>query len=94
MQNTSSPAICYSSQAYPYWFVDRSASPDGYCAPADAQRDNRYNAWTPALMKAAHNFQIVNKDPGAYAHNFDYSAQLLIDSIADLGADVSALVRP
>ena len=33
-------------------------------------------------------------EPGAWAHNFDYTAQLLHDSAADLGADVSKLRRP
>jgi hypothetical protein len=45
-------------------------------------------------MKATHNFQISQKEPGAWAHNFDYMAQLLIDSIDDLGGDVSGYVRP
>lgn len=43
-------------------------------------------------MKAAHNVQLHSKDPGGYVHNFDYLAQLLIDSIEDLGGDVAAPV--
>jgi hypothetical protein len=45
-------------------------------------------------MKAAHNFQIWVKEPGAWAHNTNYIAQLLIDSIEDLGGDVSSFKRP
>jgi hypothetical protein len=45
-------------------------------------------------VKAAHNFQLSVKEPGAWAHNFDYAAQLLIDSIENLGGDVSPYVRP
>ena len=45
-------------------------------------------------MKAARNYQISKKEPGAWAHNFDYVVQLLIDSIEDLGGDVSGYVRP
>ncbi len=40
-------------------------------------------------MKAAYNYQFVTKDPGAFAHNPAYAAQLLHDSIADLGTRVS-----
>ena len=45
-------------------------------------------------MRAAHNYQLQAKDPGAYAHNFEYVAQLLIDSIEDLGGDVAGVIRP
>jgi hypothetical protein len=45
-------------------------------------------------MKAAFNYQLSRKDPGAWAHNFDYVAQLLYDGIADLGASVTNLTRP
>ena len=45
-------------------------------------------------MSAACNYQLVAKEAGFYAHNPKYAVQLLIDSIADLGADVSAYARP
>ena len=37
---------------------------------------------------------VLQKEPGAWAHNFEYMAELLIDSTADLGGDVTALTRP
>ena len=45
-------------------------------------------------MKAAYNYQLARKEPGAWAHNFDYVAQLLYDSVADLGGSVTDLSRP
>ncbi|TNE52367.1 MAG: hypothetical protein EP343_00985 [Deltaproteobacteria bacterium] len=84
--------LCYESHSYPYFFKDTNGN--GKCEPAEATRTNGFASWTPALMKAAHNYQFALKEPGAYAHNFDYMAQLLYDSIADLGGDVSKLTRP
>ena len=84
--------ICYDTDAYPYFFVDDDA--DGACGPGEGIYPNRYDAWTPALLSAAHNYQISQKDPGAWAHNFDYMAQLLIDSIEDLGGEVASFTRP
>lgn len=91
--NTQVP-ICYDEHSYPYWFNDNGASSGGVCVPEDVNFGNQFMAWTPALMKAAHNLQLSIKDPGGYAHNFDYVGQLLIDSIEDLGGDVTGLVRP
>ena len=45
-------------------------------------------------MKAAHNYQLWHVDPGAWAHNFDYVAQLLYDSTEALGGAVMGMVRP
>ncbi|MFC2095011.1 polyheme membrane-associated cytochrome C [Candidatus Bipolaricaulota bacterium] len=69
----------YDAHSYPYWF--------------DAAGES-FAAWTPRLLKAAYNYQLVAKEGGLYAHNPKYGIQLLIDSIADLGADVSAYTRP
>ena len=73
--------ISYDAHAYPYWF-----GADG----------KKYAAWTPALMKAAFNYQLSRKEPGAWAHNFAYIAQLLYDSIEDLGGATATagLTRP
>lgn len=84
--------ICYDGHTYPYFFIDTNGS--GACDGAEATSANGFKTWTAPLMKAAHNFQIVQKDPGAWAHNFNYVAQLLIDSIADLGGNTGAFVRP
>jgi hypothetical protein len=84
--------LCYDSHSYPYFFTDTDG--DGSCSADEASYSNAFDAWTPELVAAAHNFQISRTEPGAWAHNFDYMAQLLIDSIEDLGGDVSGLVRP
>jgi len=77
--------IFYDANVYPYFFKDNGAG---------ANFGNRFTAWTPALLKASHNYQHSQKEPGAWAHNFAYIAQLVIDSIEDLGGDVSGFVRP
>ncbi|NLF13746.1 MAG: polyheme membrane-associated cytochrome C, partial [Anaerolineaceae bacterium] len=41
-----------------------------------------------------YNFQVVAKDPGAFAHNGTYVLQFLYDSIEALGGDVTAMTRP
>ncbi len=80
--------IAYRADAYPYFFHD--ANGNGAVDPGEG----KYTAWTPGLLKAAHNYQVSQKEPGAWAHNTDYTVQLLIDAIADLGGDVSGLNRP
>ena len=72
-------AIEYNPTSYPYFFA---ANGDGYAA------------WTPRLVKAAFNYQYIQKDPGAYVHNPKFVIQFLIDSIEDLGGDVSGYTRP
>ncbi|MGE5249862.1 MAG: hypothetical protein ACM3QS_06560 [Bacteroidota bacterium] len=72
-------AIKYDGAAYPYFF-----GADG----------KSYATWTPNLMKAAYNYQYVNKDPGAFVHNPKYVMQFLIDSIEALGGNVSTYTRP
>ena len=67
--------IVYDPHAYPYWFTDA---------------DVRYSAWTPRLLKAAYNYQVSFKDPGAFAHGGKYMIQLLYDSIEDLDAGLVA----
>lgn len=82
-------SICYNEGRYPYWFVDDNGN--GVC---DSSESTRFGAWNEGLMKAAFNYQFIHKDPGAWAHNFAYAAQLAIDSIEDLGGDVDGLERP
>jgi hypothetical protein len=70
--------IKYDAAVYPYFMgADGKAYPN----------------WTPRLLKAAYNYQVSLKDPGAYAHGNKYIVQLLVDSIEDLGGDVSKLAR-
>jgi hypothetical protein len=72
-------AIEYDAHAYPYFFDDAG---------------ERYATWTPALLRAAYNYQYAQKDPGAFAHNPDYVLQVLHDSIEAMGGDVSGMTRP
>jgi hypothetical protein len=89
--------ILYDSSAHPYFFADTDG--DGTADVDDAGASVRYNTWTPRLLKAAFNFQVSLKDPGAYAHGNKYIIQLMTDSIADLNEglstqiDISAFAR-
>jgi hypothetical protein len=84
--------IAYSTTAYPYFFIDLNGN--GEVDPDEANRDNRYVAWTPRLLRGAYNYQYVQKDPGAFAHNSVYIIQILYDTLTDLGADTSGMIRP
>ena len=79
--------IAYHTEAYPYFFNDLNGN--GVADQDEARFPNRYNAWTPRLMKAAYNYQFVTKEPGAFAHNPTYTLQILYDSLADLGVKIS-----
>lgn len=85
-------AVCYNGHAYPYFFQDTDES--GVCEASESTNPNKYVAFDAAMARAAFNFQFAQKEPGAWAHNFDYMAELLIDSIAHLGGDTTGLVRP
>ena len=56
--------------------------------------EGAYESWTPRLIRAAYNYQWVQNDPGAYAHNGLYIIQVLYDSLANVGADVTGFTRP
>jgi hypothetical protein len=89
--------IVYDAHRYPYFFLDSNAN--GAVDPGEAIYPNKYNAWTPRLLRAAYNYQYVSKDPGAFAHNAPYVLQILYDSLADLSdqvpsVDVEPLIRP
>jgi hypothetical protein len=71
--------IVYDGSSYPYFFDDAG---------------ERYATWTPTLVKAAYNYQYVQKDPGAFAHNAKYIIEVLYDTIEDLGGDVGGMTRP
>lgn len=80
--------IVYSPSAYPYFFADTNANgvvDDG---------EQGYATWTPRLLKAAYNYQYVQKDPGAFAHNGVYIMQVLYDAIQDIGGSTTGMVRP
>jgi hypothetical protein len=84
--------IAYSATSYPYFFIDTNNNGDA--DPSEAIRANGYASWTPRLLRAAYNYQWVQKDPGAFTHNGKYILQVLYDSIVDIGGDVTALTRP
>jgi hypothetical protein len=79
--------IVYDVGTNPYFFVDTNKN--GLADTAELTSTNRYNAWTPRLLKAAYNYQVSIKDPGAFAHNGKYVIELLYDSIDDLNAGLS-----
>lgn len=91
-ETTAATPIVYDSHSHPYFFVD--ADKDGAVDKNADGASVRFNAFTPRLMRAAFNYQYSQKDPGAFAHNPSYVIQILIDSIADLGGDVTAYTRP
>ena len=62
--------------------------------PEEVNPGNRFDAWTPRLVKAAYNYQFAKKDPGGYVHNPRYVLQLLHDSVMDLGAASTASGMP
>lgn len=84
--------LVYDAHAYPYFFADTNG--DGVTQPEEAVNANSFKGWTTDLMKAAFNFQLYQKEPGAWAHNVDYTAELLIDSIEALGGPVTGYKRP
>jgi len=87
---TAASPVCY-GEGYPYW-LGAAGDASGHCAPDEAA--GGFGGWTPALVRAAYNYQLHHKEPGAYAHNFEYMGQLLYDSLEDLGGDVSGMTRP
>ena len=66
-------AVVYDSHAYPYFFIDTNAN--GEPDEDEANYGNKYNAWTPRLLKAAYNYQTSKKDPGAFAHGLDVASE-------------------
>ncbi len=89
-KDVAKSAIVYTREAYPYFFIDTNA--DGKTDEAEAVFPNAYKSWTPRLLKAAYNYQLSIKDPGAYAHGNKYIVQLLFDSMEDLNMKLAAPV--
>lgn len=89
-------AVVYSVHAYPYFFID--SDKDGVASKEEAAFPNKYKSWTPRLLKAAYNYQVIAKDKAIYAHNPHYALQLLYDSMESLServdVDMSNLTRP
>ncbi len=89
-------ALVYDRGSYPYFFVDGDM--DGAASADEAVFPNRYQSWTPRLLRAAYNYQVMAKGPAIYTHNPHYALQLLYDSLENLSAevdlDMSGLRRP
>ena len=81
---------------FPYFVIDTNE--DGEANDDEVNFGNRYNQWTPRLVRAGYNYHFMQQDPGAYVHNARYVLQLLYDSLTDLeeevDVDVDALIRP
>jgi len=88
--------IGYAADSFPYFFTDSDG--DGTIGTEEAAFPNRYASWTPRLLMAAYNYQVVAKDGGAWVHNPAYALQLLHDSVASLSeridVETGRLVRP
>jgi hypothetical protein len=89
---TAGAGVIYTPASYPYFFVDTNGN--GEADADEINSGNRFNTWTPRLLRAAYNYQYSTKDPGAFAHNGQYILQVLYDSLENLGADVSGMTRP
>ncbi|WP_306119888.1 MULTISPECIES: polyheme membrane-associated cytochrome C [unclassified Roseitalea] len=88
--------IGYHPDSYPYFFIDSDG--DGTIGESEAVYPNQYANWTPRLVKAAYNYQVVAKDKGAWVHHPQYALQLLHDSLESLSqsvdVDMAGLTRP
>ncbi|HMN61893.1 MAG TPA: hypothetical protein PJ988_16095, partial [Anaerolinea sp.] len=73
-KEVSGASIIYDAATYPYFFADKDG--DGKADTNDAGASVGFSTWTPRLLKAAFNYQISVKDPGAFAHGNKYIVQL------------------
>ena len=69
--------IVYDPATYPYFLQDKGNT--GQADKDDKGTPIGYANWTPRLLKAAYNYQVSVKDPGAFAHNSRYIIELLYD---------------
>jgi len=85
---TMGQPVLYDSHSYPYWFKDTNGN--GIADPGEVNYGNQFRDFNAKLLMAAYNYHTSIKEPHGYIHNSLYVAQLLVDSIADLGGNVSA----
>ncbi len=89
--DTATPSASYTAYngaAYPYWFKDTNQNG---LVDANETTAMRFDS---AALRAAFNYQYYQKEPGAWAHNNRYFAQILYDAIEALGGDLTNLTRP
>lgn len=91
-KNVVGVPIVYDLKLHPYFFLDTNNN--GLADPDEIKAANKYNSWTPRLLRAAYNYNYVSHDKGAFAHNSTYILQVLYDSLADIGGDTSGMTRP
>jgi hypothetical protein len=91
-KNVVGVPIVFDLSLHPYFFIDTNNN--GVADPDELKAANKYNAWTPRLLRAAYNYNYVSHDKGAFAHNSTYVFQAMYDSLADIGGDVSGMTRP
>lgn len=84
--------IVFNPDTHPYFFIDTNSN--GLVDPEEINSANKYNSWTPRLLRAAYNYNYASHDAGAFAHNSIYILQVLYDSLIDIGGDASGLTRP
>lgn len=85
--NTLVNPIIYADN-YPYFFKDSNGN--GQVDPGENIFPNQYGSNMDAtLLKAAYNYQLTKKEPHGFIHNPFYIAQLLVDSIENLGGSVA-----
>lgn len=80
-QTIAETPVVYANQS-PYFFIDTNAN--GSADEDEINFQNRYDAWTPRLVRAAYNYQFAQQDAAGYVHNPRYVIQLLHDSLSDL----------
>ena len=86
-KEVSKKDIAYTAETNPYFFIDTNGN--GQVDKDEAVSDNRYNAFTGRLAKAAYNYQVSVKDPGNFAHGGKYIIELLYDSTESLNAKIT-----
>ncbi len=75
--------IGYDAVTYPYFFARQERQRQA------GRRREGLQRLDPRLLRAAYNYQVATKDPGAFAHNAKYIIQLQHDSIADLNTKLA-----
>jgi hypothetical protein len=88
--NVLGAPIGYDSHSYPYFFNDSNGN--GTIDASEANYGNRYTSFSPRLLRACYNYQVVLKDPGGFAHGGKYLIQLMYDSLEDLNSKIGGAV--